>query len=154
MKRRKFIYKVCSASAACSIPMVLTTLQSCTSYNSEDDPDNVEVNPIDENLIEFDLNDTKYAALKQIGASIVTMASDFDKAGLIFFRQNQTTLLAFSRKCPHAGSAIDPFISGISTCPNHGAKFRTDGSAISGPTNASLKQYTTKINGSIVTVTK
>ena len=110
MKRMKFIYKVCSASAACSIPMVLTTLQSCTSYNSEDDPDNVEVNPIDENLIEFDLNDTKYAALKQIGASIVTMASDFDKAGLIFFRQNQTTLLAFSRKCPHVFQRVPTMV--------------------------------------------
>ena len=154
MKRRKFIHKVCSLSAACAIPMVMTTLQSCTSYNSEDDSDNIEVNPIDENLIEFDLNDAKYAALKQIGASIVTMASDFDKAGLIFFRQNQTILLAFSRKCPHAGSAIDPFVSGISTCPGHGAKFRLDGSAISGPTNANLKQYTAKINGSMVTITK
>jgi len=39
-------------------------------------------------------------------------------------------------------------------CANHGAKFDTNGSPISGPTNANLKSYTCSVNGSLLTVSK
>ena len=111
-------------------------------------------NPGDVNSIQFDLNDQQLSPLKTVGGSIVTMTSDFDRAGLVMYRESLDDLLVFSRSCSHAGTSINAFSNGVATCPNHGAKFNIDGSAISGPTNAPLLQYSSTIDGSIVTITK
>ena len=154
MKRRKFIKQFCSASVACSMPIALTSLQSCSDISSENDSKDNSSNPGDVNSIQFDLNDQQLSPLKTVGGSIVTMSSDFDRAGLVMYRESLDDLLVFSRSCSHAGTSINAFSNGVATCPNHGAKFNIDGSAISGPTNAPLLQYSSTIDGSIVTITK
>ena len=139
MQRRNFIKQVCKASIVCAAPISITSLQSCSDYDE----------------ISIDLNDLKYSKLKTVGKSIVTGSTDFDRAGLLLLRKSQEELVAYSRRCPHAGTSINVFVAGSASCPNHGAKFKTDGSPFSGgPTNTSLISYAVDLNGSIVTIYK
>ena len=107
------------------------------------------------NELSIDLNETEFSSLKTVGGSMVTGSIDFDKSGLLLFRKSQEDLIVFSRRCPHAGTSINGFNNGSAACPSHGAKFKTDGTPISGgPTNAPLKQYTVDLNGSIAIIYK
>ena len=152
MERRNFIKKICKASIACATPASIVTLQSCSTYGSENDADSSSPN-ISE--LSIDLNETEFSRLKTVGGSMVTGSIDFDKSGLLLFRKSQEDLIVFSRRCPHAGTSINGFNNGSAACPSHGAKFKTDGTPISGgPTNAPLKQYTVNLNGSIAIIYK
>ena len=86
---------------------------------------------------------------------MVTGSIDFDKSGLLLYRESQNNLIVFSRRCPRAGTSINGFNNGSAACPSHGAEFKTNGTPVSGgPTNAPLKQYTVDLNGSIATIFK
>lgn len=147
MKRRQFIKQICNACVVSTLPASLVTLQSCSNPNSSEDSSQLDT-------LDIDLSDSKFALLKEIGGSVAIGSSNFDTAGLIVFRKSEVSYAAFSRSCPHAGTSINNFSSGVATCPNHGAKFDTNGSPISGPTNANLKSYTCSVNGSLLTVSK
>ena len=153
MQRRNFIKQVCKASIVCAAPISITSLQSCSDYDDENNSSNSNSNIVTE--ISIDLNDLKYSKLKTVSESIVTGSTDFDRAGLLLLRKSQEELVAYSRRCPHAGTSINVFVAGSASCPNHGAKFKTDGSPFSGgPTNTSLISYAVDLNGSIVTIYK
>ena len=152
MERRNFIKQLCKASIACAAPTSIVALQSCSTYGSKNDVDSTS-SDITELII--DLNKTEFSRLKTIGQSMVTGSIDFDKSGLLLYRESQNNLIVFSRRCPHAGTSINGFNNGSAACPSHGAKFKTDGTPVTGgPTNASLKQYTVDLNGSIATIFK
>ena len=152
MERRNFIKKICKASIVCAAPTSIVTLQSCSTYGSENDVYSSSPNITE---LSIDLNETEFSRLKTVGGSMVTGSIDFDKSGLLLFRKSQEDLIAFSRRCPHAGTSINGFNNGSAACPSHGAKFKTDGTPVSGgPTNAPLKQYTVDLNGSIAIIYK
>ena len=152
MQRRNFIKQICKASLVCAASASIATLQSCSDSNDSDSGANPTL-PITE--ISIDLNDSIYTPLKTVGRSVVTGSLNFDSSGLLLFRESNEKLRAYSRRCPHAGTSINAFVDGAATCPNHGAKFNTDGSSVSGgPTNAPLNQYSVNINGSIATIYK
>ena len=107
------------------------------------------------NSIQFDLNDQQLSPLKTVGGSIVTMSSDFDRAGLVMYRESLDDLLVFSRSCSHAGTSINAFSNGVATCtettvPN----LILMDQLFLGLQNAPLPQYSSTIDGSIVTITK
>ena len=145
MKRRKFIKDICRASIVCAAPPSLITLQSCSENDKQINGDLSEIT--------INLNDPTYKKLNTVGQSMVTGSTDFDISGLLLLRKSKSDLLVYSRQCPHAGTSINAFLNGAATCPNHGAKFKTDGSPVpGGPTNAPLKQYTVDFNYPTATV--
>tara|TARA_B100001121_G_scaffold87542_1_gene77766 strand:- start:528 stop:971 length:444 start_codon:yes stop_codon:yes gene_type:complete len=145
MQRRKFIKDICRASIVCAAPSSLITLQSCSENDKQINGDLSEIT--------INLNDPTYNKLNTVGQSMVTGSTDFDISGLLLLRKSQSDLLVYSRQCPHAGTSINAFLNGAATCPNHGAKFKTDGSPVpGGPTNAPLKQYTVDFNYPTATV--
>ncbi len=147
MQRRNFIKQICRASIVCAAPPSIISLQSCSDNTT----------PIDENIneITIDLENSQYKKLNIVGQSVVTGSIDFDRSGLLLFRKSQLELLAYSRSCPHAGTSINNFLNGTAVCPNHGAKFKTNGTPVpGGPTNASLKQYIVDLDDSTATIFK
>ena len=145
MKRRNFIKQICNACVASTLPISLLSLQSCSDgSDSEGSVDN----------LDLDLSESKYSSLKNIGGAVALGSNNFDLAGLLVYRRSESSYVAFSRRCPHAGTSINSFSNGIASCPSHGARFDTNGSAVSGPTNADLKKYMCSVNGTILTITK
>tara|TARA_B100000575_G_scaffold10159_1_gene7495 strand:+ start:173 stop:616 length:444 start_codon:yes stop_codon:yes gene_type:complete len=145
MQRRKFLKDICRASIVCTAPSSLITLQSCSENDKQINGDLSEIT--------INLNDPTYNKLNTVGQSMVTGSTDFDISGLLLLRKSKSDLLVYSRQCPHAGTSINAFLNGAATCPNHGAKFKTDGSPVpGGPTNAPLKQYTVDFNYPTATV--
>ena len=150
MKRRNFIKQICNACVVSTLPISLLTLQSCSdsasSYGSDSEGSVDNLN--------LDLSESKYSSLKNIGGAVALGSNNFDLAGLLVYRRSESSYVAFSRRCPHAGTSINSFSNGIASCPSHGARFDTNGSAVSGPTNADLKKYMCSVNGTILTITK
>ena len=145
MKRRNFIKQICNACVVSTLPISLLSLQSCSDgSDSEGSVDN----------LDLDLSESKYSNLKNIGGAVALGSNNFDSAGLLVYRRSESSYVAFSRRCPHAGTSINSFSNGIASCPSHGARFDTNGSAVSGPTNADLKKYMCSVNGTILTITK
>ena len=145
MKRRNFIKQICNACVVSTLPISLLSLQSCSDgSDSEGSVDN----------LDLDLSESKYSNLKNIGGAVALGSNNFDLAGLLVYRRSESSYVAFSRRCPHAGTSINSFSNGIASCPSHGARFDTNGSAVSGPTNADLKKYMCSVNGTILTITK
>ena len=152
MEQKNFIKQLCKASIACAAPASIATLQSCSTYGSEKDVDS---NSSDIIELIIDLNKTEFSRLQTIGQSMVIGSIDFDKSDLLLYRESQDYLIAFSRRCPHAGTSINGFNNVSDACPSHGAKFKNDGTLLSeGPTNALLKKYNVDLNGSIATIFK
>ena len=165
--RREFISKTCKCLVYCAIPTALLTIQGCEDnvdpYDStSDDKDNNDSDSDGSggsgggnttNSITFNLNEQPYSALQVVGNSIVTPGNNIDKVGLLLYRKSENEILAFTRRCTHAGYEIGAFSGGVSVCSsNHGGRFDTNGKAISRPATGSLKQYQAVLNESTLTI--
>ena len=155
MKRREFIGEACRLAALCSSPLLLSALQSCDDIGNEDirnnDDDFININ---KDYIEFNLNQSPFDKLKQINGSIATSGNDFDSNGLLLFRSSENSILAYSRRCTHAGASLDAFTNGTSKCPSHGSEFNLSGIVTRGPANSKLDQYNVEIIDNIIKVSK
>lgn len=71
---------------------------------------------------------------------------------LVLFRPSETTVLAYSDVCTHAGCQVAP--AGVDfKCPCHGSVFKgSDGTVVSGPAKAPLPRFAAAIDGEWVTV--
>jgi Rieske Fe-S protein len=153
MKRRDFIGEACKFAVLCSSPLLLSTLQSCEDVSDESigNDDFIDIN---ESLIEFNLNQSPFNNLKTVGGSIATQGNSFDSKGLLLFRQSESTILAFSRRCTHAGVAINAFSNGSAKCLSHGSEFNLSGVPTKGPASSKLDQYIVIIKDDIIKVSK
>ncbi len=169
MKRRDFIQTSCKYAVMCASPVALTILQSCEDVGA--DNTGASDNPIDPPLdtggssdggddtsggsgqyLEFDLSSSDFLALSTIGGSVITGSNAADPNGFLLYRQSNSAVQAFSRKCTHAGSSIGAFVNGVSTCPNHRAQFDISGVAIAGPARSALTKYNTSLSDNILKV--
>ena len=65
----------------------------------------------------------------------------------------ENEILAFTRRCTHAGYEIGAFSGGVSVCSSgHGGRFDTNGKAVSRPATGSLRQYQAVLSGSTLTI--
>ncbi|MBT7422954.1 MAG: Rieske 2Fe-2S domain-containing protein, partial [Candidatus Marinimicrobia bacterium] len=120
MKRREFIGEACRFAVLCSSPLLLSTLQSCEDVNNESNDD---FNNINEDTLEFNLEQSPFDKLKVVGGSVATQGNSFDSNGILLFRQSESIILAFSRRCTHAGATLNAFSNGSSSCSSHGSEF-------------------------------
>jgi Rieske Fe-S protein len=100
----------------------------------------------------LDLTKPENQALATVGGTLALDATSLDGQGILLFRSSESAVLAFSRKCTHAGCAIGGFTNGVSTCPCHGSQYDTAGSVIRGPSQSILRKYTATLSGSTVTI--
>ncbi|WP_427017257.1 Rieske (2Fe-2S) protein [Pseudarthrobacter sp. P1] len=72
--------------------------------------------------------------------------------GILIFRPNETTVLAYSDVCTHAGCTVAAAGATFS-CPCHGSTFNAaDGSVAVGPAKLPLERYAAAIDGENITV--
>ena len=165
--RREFISKTCKCLAYCAIPSALLTIQGCEdnvdSYDSTGDDTGNNDSDSDgsggsgggntSNSISFNLDEQPYSDLKVVGNSIVTSGNKIDNVGLLLYRKSENEILAFTRRCTHAGYEIGAFSGGVSVCSSgHGGRFDTNGKAVSRPATGSLRQYQAVLSGSTLTI--
>ena len=151
MKRREFIGEACRFAVLCSSPLLLSTLQSCEDVNNESNDD---FNNINEDTLEFNLEQSPFDKLKVVGGSVATQGNSFDSSGILLFRQSESIILAFSRRCTHAGATLNAFSNGSSRCSSHGSEFNLSGEPTKGPASLKLDQYIVEIVSNIIKVSK
>jgi cytochrome b6-f complex iron-sulfur subunit len=123
-------------------------LQSCSSSNPTE-PNNTNQQPAS---VTIDLSKTEYQALQTAGGTVALGANAVDGQGILLIRDSNTVIKAYSRNCTHQGCMIGAFNGGISSCPCHGSQFNTSGNVTKGPASSPLKQYTTKLESDILTI--
>ncbi|MBT3796118.1 MAG: Rieske 2Fe-2S domain-containing protein [Candidatus Marinimicrobia bacterium] len=151
MKRREFIGEACRFAVLCSSPLLLSTLQSCEDVNNESNDDFININ---EDTLEFNLEQSPFDKLKVVGGSVATQGNSFDSNGILLFRQSESIILAFSRRCTHAGATLNAFSNGSSSCSSHGSEFNLSGEPTKGPASLKLDQYIVEIVSNIIKVSK
>ena len=151
MKRREFIGEACRFAVLCSSPLLLSTLQSCEDVNNESNDD---FNNINEDTLEFNLEQSPFDKLKVVGGSVATQGNSFDSNGILLFRQSESIILAFSRRCTHAGATLNAFSNGSSSCSSHGSEFNLSGEPTKGPASLKLDQYIGEIVSNMIKVSK
>lgn len=151
MKRREFIGEACRFAVLCSSPLLLSTLQSCEDVNNESNDDFININ---EDTLEFNLEQSPFDKLKVVGGSVATQGNSFDSNGILLFRQSESIILAFSRRCTHAGATLNAFSNGSSSCSSHGSEFNLSGEPTKGPASSKLDQYIVEIVSNIIKVSK
>ena len=144
MKRREFIGEACRFAVLCSSPLILSTLQSCEDVNNE----------FNEDTLEFNLEQSPFDKLKVVGGSVATQGNSFDSNGILLFRESESIILAFSRRCTHAGATLNAFSNGSSSCSSHGSEFNLSGEPTKGPASSKLDQYIVEIVSNIIKVSK
>jgi cytochrome b6-f complex iron-sulfur subunit len=94
----------------------------------------------------LDLTASTNAALKTNGGYLYN-------GGIIIARTANSSYVALSQICTHAGGTVQYVVSSNSFyCPNHGSNFATNGSVINGPATSPLTAYHTSLNGSSLRV--
>tara|TARA_A100001011_G_scaffold384977_1_gene458315 strand:- start:320 stop:850 length:531 start_codon:yes stop_codon:yes gene_type:complete len=171
MKRREFIQTSCKYALLCASPLALSTLQSCEDVDADYTNNNEPITPpVDGGsdsgsndggsdsqggsgtYVQIDISSSDLQSLLNVGGSAITPSNAADPNGFLLYRASDTEILAFTRKCTHAGSSVGAFVNGVSRCPSHGAQFDLSGSVVGGPARSALKKYTTSLDGSILKV--
>ncbi|SHJ41605.1 hypothetical protein SAMN02745146_3094 [Hymenobacter daecheongensis DSM 21074] len=126
-------------------------LAACGSTSTENDPQI----PLAAFSTPINLTNQEYVALRTNNGAAYAKGG---VRGLIVVRQNASTYLAFERNCPYRATdtcarvSIDPsrlFLKDA-CC---GSQFDLQGQPQSGPAARPLRQYSTALSGSILTIT-
>ena len=84
-----------------------------------------------------------------VGGTVAGVANGVE---VMLFRPDETTVLAYTDICTHAGCQIAPNGTGFK-CPCHGSVFKgADGTVEAGPAKASLPRFGAAIDGEWITV--
>ncbi len=139
MTRKEFFASVGFGAAAVLIPACIGGLAS--SCSSED---NGHTTPAPTN-VDFTLDITT-GALATNGGYLTTN-------GIVVARTNSGEFLAVSASCTHQGTNVK-YVANENDfyCPNHGAKFSSNGTVTQGPASSNLKSYNTALTGSSLRV--
>lgn len=128
--------------------MLILTVCSCGGYKHSTIPD------VDVNFTIYP-NDAAYAPLNHIGGYMYLTGG---VAGIIVYRLDVSTFLAYDRACPYDWEDTNAWIcvdeSGLTLSDaNCGSQFNIlDGGVISGPSPYPLKPYKTRFDGMILRV--
>jgi cytochrome b6-f complex iron-sulfur subunit len=136
MTRKEFISQVGSGAALLLLPACILGLEACKKNNKS--------NPSTKN-VDFTLDVSS--------GPLATNGGSFIQNGVIVARTNSGNFIAVDAACTHAGTIINYSASTNSfNCPNHGAKFDSQGHVTLGPASVDLKSYQTSLSGSSLRV--
>lgn len=119
----------------CAIP----ALSSC--INESMDP----VNGGTGTDFSLDLTDPAYSKLNTVGNYVV-------QNRVVIARISTTEFAAVTQVCSHEGKAKVNFTSGEFYCPEHGARFDTDGKGLNSKGSRGLKTYQTELTGTSIRI--
>lgn len=119
----------------CAIP----ALSSC--INESMDP----VNGGTSTDFSLDLSDPAYSKLNTVGNYVV-------QNRVVIARISTTEFAAVTQVCSHEGKAKVNFTSGEFYCPEHGARFDTDGKGLNSKGSRGLKTYQTELTGTSIRI--
>ncbi|MDI1321318.1 MAG: Rieske 2Fe-2S domain-containing protein [Algoriphagus sp.] len=117
----------------CSVP----ALSSCINESMDSVP----------LVIDFalDLGDPTFSKLNTVGNYVV-------QNGIVIARVSTTEFAAVTQVCSHEGKRKVNFTSGEFYCPEHGARFDTDGKGLNSKGSKGLKSYKTELTGTSLRV--
>ena len=85
--------------------------------------------------------------------SLATNGGFMVSNGIVIARTNTGSFLAVSAACTHQGTNVNYNASGNNfVCPNHGAKFSSNGAVTNGPATKNLTSYKTTLTGTTLRV--
>lgn len=98
----------------------------------------------------LDLTDVANSNLTTIGGALLL---DFGGDTVMVVRTSDTTVVALSAICTHAGCTMD-YDSGAHelACPCHGSMFSLTGQVVSGPAQSAVKVYNATLANNVITV--
>ncbi len=98
-------------------------------------------------VIDFalDLSDPTFSKLNTVGNYVV-------QNGIVIARISTTEFAAVTQVCSHEGKRKVNFTSGEFYCPEHGARFDTDGKGLNSKGSKGLKTYKTELTGTSLRV--
>ena len=154
LSRRDFMKcSLKSAGALALCPSLLSALASCGSDDEEATPS------LSGKSVSLDLNDSKFASLKESGATLRLTSSDaanVPSEALIVHRKSASEVLAFTGKCPHAGGKLIAQSAGstnIVVCDTHAGSFNSSGAGTNSPVSANtLTKYAASVSGDAITI--
>lgn len=104
-----------------------------------------EIKPISADFT-IDITQSPYAALKNVGGSVV-------KDSVIIACTGLSTYVAVAKKCTHQGTTIQFQLSNFRFhCPNHGSEFSVSGEVLKGPALRNLQKLNTELTGTSLRV--
>jgi Rieske Fe-S protein len=149
LDRREFLRKTVKAAGAVAVgSYTIVFLNSCSDSDSPTGPSNGGGDV----KVTVDLSQAENASLNAVGGTLALGSNQLDNSGLLLYRLDEQTVRAYSRNCPHQGCTTGSFSNGVSTCPCHGSQFNLSGAVIQGPAASGLRQYSTSIEGDVVTI--
>jgi cytochrome b6-f complex iron-sulfur subunit len=143
INRREFLKTLAASGGAAAVAAVLAGCGSTVPTGS---------GVISSTGITLDLTKPGNQSLAAVGGALALEANSLDSKGMLLFRKDESTVLAFSRKCTHLGCTVGEFQNGVAACPCHGSQFDTGGNVVNGPASSALKSYPATLSGSMVTI--
>ena len=136
MTRKEFISQVGSGATLLLVPACILGLEACKKKNKKtEEPAGVDFTV-----------DVSSGPLSTNGGSFI-------QNGIIIARTTSGNFIAIDSVCTHAGTTINYVVTSNSfSCPNHGAKFDSQGHVTLGPASTDLKSYQTSLSGSSLRV--
>ncbi|MBN1440159.1 MAG: Rieske 2Fe-2S domain-containing protein [Anaerolineales bacterium] len=104
--------------------------------------------------ITLDLALPENQSLAAVGGTLTLEANDIDPKGILLYRSGESSVLAFSRNCPHQGCAVEGFRDGVAACPCHRSEFDAGGNVLRGPADKPLAAYGASLSGTVLTIRK
>jgi cytochrome b6-f complex iron-sulfur subunit len=134
MERRDFLK---NAKSLIALGGIASLIDACSK---------TEVNPKPAANFTVDLSSPANSPLKNVGGFIITN-------GIFILCTGQSTYIALSQICTHAGCTVDFNSSSKQfVCPCHGGTYNINGKVISGPPPAPLGQYQVTVSGTTLTI--
>jgi Rieske Fe-S protein len=154
ISRRNFLKALALSGGAVTVG---SWLAACGSGNTAPAPSGAPVNPSSApagaaNGVTLDLTKPENQPLAAVGGILALEGNPVDATGLFVYRQTETTVLAFSRKCTHLGCTVNAFQQGVASCPCHGSQYDLSGTPVKGPAAKQLHQYSASLKGTMITI--
>jgi cytochrome b6-f complex iron-sulfur subunit len=88
--------------------------------------------------------------LNAVGGAALVQASG---QSFLVSQTSAGSFIALTAICTHEGCVVSGFQSSQYVCPCHGSHYTTSGAVVQGPAVQSLKSFTTKVAGNVLTIT-
>jgi cytochrome b6-f complex iron-sulfur subunit len=87
--------------------------------------------------------------LAAVGGAALVQAS---AARYLVVRISQESFNAMTAVCTHEGCTVSGYEDQTFVCPCHGSRYNTNGGVVRGPAPAALRQFSTRLEGDVLTI--
>ena len=146
--RREFCIHACEAVSLVSLGAVIGSCGGSPNSPSGNAP---ALQTVNGTVAAGAVNVTIDAAspLATVGASAFVQSSS---GSFLVSRSAQDAFVAVTAICTHEQCTVTGFQNQRYVCPCHGSEYTTNGSVVKGPAVLSLRQFTTRFAGNVLTI--